>query len=97
MRTGKPSRIIALDIDGDNSKRDFEDVIKTLSMNLQTAIDKTMHIRTGGGNALLIFRYDINDFPNGIESEKIITYPNHDEIAVSGNGRYNSNAAISTS
>jgi hypothetical protein len=55
--TGKASNIIALDIDGDNSKRDFQNVIKTFDGNLRIAIDNTMYIRTGGENALLMVRY----------------------------------------
>jgi hypothetical protein len=69
--TGKPSNVIALDIDGENSKRDFQDVIKTFSKNLQIAIDNTMRIRTGG-NAHLILRYDPNDFPNALAKQDVL-------------------------
>jgi hypothetical protein len=86
--TGQISCSFALDIDGDNSKRDFQKRVDSLSKNLQNAINNTMHVITGGGNALIIFRYNKEDFPNGIESEKIVAYPNHDEIVISGDGRY---------
>ena len=86
--TGHISSTFALDIDGENSKRDFQKCVDSLSKNLQNTINNTMHVRTGGGNALIIFRYNKEDFPNGIKSEKIVAYPNHDEIMISGDSRY---------
>jgi hypothetical protein len=86
--TGQLSSSFALDIDGENSKRDFQNLVGSMSKTLQDKVNNTMHVRTGGGNALIIFRYNKEDFPNGIKSEKIVAYPKHDEIMISGEGRY---------
>lgn len=81
--TGLISSIFVIDIDGQRSKQLFQSqVIPKLSANLRDAIEKTMHVRTGGGGAHIYFGFELEDFPDGIISKKSIVLGEHDEISI---------------
>jgi Bifunctional DNA primase/polymerase, N-terminal len=88
--TGSISRIFVLDIDGEKAKIVFQShVLLRLSTNIQNALEKTMHVRTGGDGGHIYFRYKYEDFPDGIDSKKyFVSDRDHQEIAINGNGRY---------
>src|SRR5215207_3248686 len=87
--TGLISSIFVIDIDGQKSKQLFQSqVLPKLSPNLQDAMEKTMHVRTGGGGAHIYLEFELEDFPDGIISKKSIVLGEHDEISIKGNGGY---------
>jgi hypothetical protein len=66
--TGRISRILTFDIDGDMAKEQFNRVVEGLDNDeghiIKTAIKNTMSIKTGGGNINLIVGFNPDDFPD---------------------------------
>ena len=56
--TGKVSRIIAFDIDGEQARNHFERIVGDLGdEEIRTAIKNTMLIKTGSGNTNIVIGF----------------------------------------
>jgi hypothetical protein len=94
--TGKISRIIAFDIDGEEANHYFNRIIESLDdEELRTALRHSLCIKTGSGNTNIILGFREEEFastddkiPNFVlwRSEKEDV--EHDEIRVKGEGGY---------
>jgi hypothetical protein len=61
--TGKVSRLLVLDVDGDKAKSYIENALHTkVKYDTKEAIDKTLWTETGGGGFHLLVRYDPEEF-----------------------------------
>ena len=91
--TGKASKIVAFDIDGDEAERKFDEVIKNLDdIQIKSALDKTMQSKTGSGHGKhIIIGFNPEEFQND-ESIKTTTLwtgnGKHSEIKLKGEGGY---------
>ncbi len=94
--TGKVSRLLALDIDGDTAKLYTEHVIDNkIRLDTKEAINKTLWTQTGGGGYHILIRYnpeelDKDDSAAGEIKNAILWHghDNHSEIRLKSDGSY---------
>lgn len=93
--TGKISRIIAFDIDGEEASQHFNKIIESLDDELKTALRHSLCIKTGSGNTNIVIGFRDEEFasaddkiPNSVlwRSEK--DDAEHNEIRLKGEGGY---------
>lgn len=91
--TGKISKIICLDIDGNDAEKHFDNIIDLIDdKEIQNAINNTIQIRTGGGNLHVVVGFNPQEFSDDelIKSPVLWRYngSEHSEIRVKGEGGY---------
>jgi len=94
--TGKISRLLALDIDGEAAKSYAGNVISCkIRQDTKEVIDKTLWTETGGGGYHVLFRYNAeefdNDDPAAGEIKNAVLWRGHDshsEIRLKSDGSY---------
>ena len=92
--TGKVSRIIVFDCDGDQAKGFFEHVIENIEdEGIQNAFKSTMRIKTGSGNINTIIGIKPEDFPDDKEIKNLVLWhqknvEEQNEIRLKGEGGY---------
>jgi hypothetical protein len=69
IRTGVISRLIAIDIDGDEGKHAFESA--RMPEGLREKFALTRMTRTGGGGYHILLRFSLSDFPDGVQTTKL--------------------------
>ena len=95
--TGKISRIIAFDIDGEEAMAYFDRAVEPLDdEGLKTALRDTLHIRTGSGNTNVVIGFRQEEFV--LEQAKITNAvlwksekkedAKHNEVRLKGEGGY---------
>ena len=91
--TGRISRIIAFDIDGEEALALFNRAVESLDEELKTALKETMRIRTASGNTNVVIGFRIEEFTS-TDDYKLLASPvlwtngKHSEIRVKGEGGY---------
>jgi hypothetical protein len=89
--TGKISRIIAFDIDGEEALARFNKAVE--DEELKTALEHTMRIRTASGNTNIVVGVREEEFTSA-DDDKLLanrvlwTNGKHNEIRVKGEGGY---------
>jgi hypothetical protein len=92
--TGTVSRILAIDIDGQEAQAQFQTKIEEVQdKDILKAIKSTMKIKTGSGNINIVIGFNPDEFVNnkGEIKNKILWKGNgsgHSEIRVKGEGGY---------
>jgi Bifunctional DNA primase/polymerase, N-terminal len=92
--TGKVSRIIVFDCDGDQAKGFFEHVIENIEdEGIQNAFKSTMRIKTGSGNVNTIIGIKPEDFPDDKEIKNLVLWhqknvEEQNEIRLKAKGGY---------
>jgi hypothetical protein len=93
--TGKISRIIVFDIDGEEGSACFIRAVESLDDDIKTALKHTLCIRTGSGNTNIVIGLRQEEFAS--EDEKITNSvlwrskngnAEHNEIRLKGEGGY---------
>jgi Bifunctional DNA primase/polymerase, N-terminal len=90
--TGKISRIIAFDIDGEEGFARFNRAVDE-DEELKTALKDTMRIRTASGNTNIVVGFRIEEFTSAEDDKLLVnsvlwTNGKHSEIRVKGQGGY---------
>jgi len=92
--TGAVSKILVIDIDGQEAQERFHKKIKEIQdKEILTTINRTMKIKTGSGNINIVIGFNPKEFDKNKEETKnrILWKGNeegHSEIRVKGEGGY---------
>jgi hypothetical protein len=93
--TGRISRILAFDIDGEEASTHINRAVESLDDDIKTALKYTLCIRTGSGNTNIVIGLRQEEFAS--EDDKITNSvlwrskngnANHNEIRLKGEGAY---------